>query len=107
MGRADLPDARALTHFYLSHFRPAGLNVHTIHAETEGMGHLEGFTALVRALKERGASFVKLEEIATRLHIAELPVCAVIRAELPGRAGWISMQGAQITPTIPPPDEAA
>jgi undecaprenyl phosphate-alpha-L-ara4FN deformylase len=94
MGRGDLRDRKAVLDFYLAQFKADALNIHTIHAETEGMGELEGFTALVRALKERGAVFVQLREIASRLKAAELPACEVIRTTLPGRAGWISAQGA-------------
>jgi undecaprenyl phosphate-alpha-L-ara4FN deformylase len=98
MGRRDLPDDNAVREFYLSQCKPDALNVHTIHAETEGMGQLDNFTALIRALKERGATFVQLREIATRLNRAELPACEVVRTTLPGRAGWISSQGPpQIT----------
>jgi hypothetical protein len=93
MGRRELPDDVAVRDFYLGLFKPDALNVHTIHAETEGMGQLESFTALVRALKYRGAKFVQLREIASRLNRAELPECEVVRTTLPGRAGWISAQG--------------
>jgi undecaprenyl phosphate-alpha-L-ara4FN deformylase len=99
MGRADLRDASAVLRYYIEQFRPDGLNVHTIHAETEGMGQLESFTAMVRTLKERGAKFVMLREVAAGLNRAELPVCEVIRTELPGRAGWVAGQGeARKTP---------
>ncbi len=103
MGRPDLPDGAAAMRFYLEQFQPDVLNVHTIHAETEGMGQLEMFTALVRALKERGAQFVRLDHAASRLVAAELPVCEIIRATLPGRAGWISAQGEplpRVTATV-------
>jgi len=93
MGRPDLPDANALLNFYLGLSKTDALNVHTIHAETEGAGQLESFTALVRALKDRGAKFVQLREVASRLDRAELPACEVVRSTLPGRAGWISAQG--------------
>jgi peptidoglycan/xylan/chitin deacetylase (PgdA/CDA1 family) len=93
MGRRDLPDDNAVREFYLGLCKTDALNVHTIHAETEGMGQLENFTALVRALKERGATFVQLREAAWRLNRTELPTCEVIRTTLPGRAGWISAQG--------------
>ena len=93
MGRRDLSDASALTNFYVAQCKTDALNVHTIHAETEGMGQLESFTALVRALKERGARFVQLREVASRLDRAELPASEVVRSTLPGRAGWISAQG--------------
>ncbi len=93
MGRRDLSDATALKNFYLGLCKTDALNVHTIHAETEGVGQLESFTALVRGLKERGAKFVQLREVASRLDRAELPACEVVRSTLPGRAGWISAQG--------------
>jgi undecaprenyl phosphate-alpha-L-ara4FN deformylase len=93
MGRRDLSDDSAVREFYLSLCKPESLNVHTIHAETEGMGQLENFTSLVRALKDRGAKFVQLREVARRLNRAELPDCEVVRTTLPGRAGWISSQG--------------
>ena len=38
MGRPDLRDGSAVLQFYLNEFKPDELNVHTIHAETEGMG---------------------------------------------------------------------
>jgi undecaprenyl phosphate-alpha-L-ara4FN deformylase len=93
MGRRDLPDAAAVRDFYLAQCKPDALNVHTIHAETEGMGQLETFTALIRALKERGAKFRQLRDVAWRMNRSELPACEVVRATLPGRAGWISSQG--------------
>jgi undecaprenyl phosphate-alpha-L-ara4FN deformylase len=93
MGRRDLRDDTAVREFYLGQCRLDALNVHTIHAETEGMGQLDSFTALIRALKERGAKFVQLREVAWRLNRAELPACEVVRTTLAGRAGWISSQG--------------
>jgi peptidoglycan/xylan/chitin deacetylase (PgdA/CDA1 family) len=93
MGRDDLRDANAIRDFYLGQCRADVLNVHTIHAETEGMSQLDNFTELIRALKDRGAKFVQLGEIASRLNRAELPPCEIIRTTLPGRAGWISAQG--------------
>lgn len=95
MGRPELRGDAAIHDFYLAQVKNDALNVHTIHAETEGMGQLHNFATLIRALKERGAKFVQLREIAARLPSAELPACEVIRTTLPGRAGWISAQGAQ------------
>ena len=94
LGRADLSGTPALLRFYLDQFKPDQLNVHTIHAETEGMGQLENFTALVRALKERGARFVRMDTVASGLNPVELPVCPVVRTEMPGRAGWVAAQGS-------------
>jgi undecaprenyl phosphate-alpha-L-ara4FN deformylase len=97
LGLPEIPDAAAAHRFYLEQFKNDALNVHTVHAETEGMGQLEMFTSLLLALKERGAEFVRLEEIASRLEATQLPVCPVIRSTLPGRAGWISAQGEPTT----------
>jgi undecaprenyl phosphate-alpha-L-ara4FN deformylase len=99
MGLPEVPNAAAAIPFYLARFQTDALNVHTIHAETEGMGQLEMFTSMVRGLKERGAEFVRLEEVASKLKLAELPICSVIRATLPGRAGWISAQGPEVAVT--------
>lgn len=92
-------DVSALVRYYLGEFKPDALNVHTAHAEVEGMAYLEMFGVLVRALKDRGARFVRLEEVATRLATAELPVCEVIRTNIAGRAGWVSAQGSA-RPTV-------
>ena len=83
----------AIVRFYLKQFSESAFNVHTIHAETEGMSQLDTFAVIIRGLKELGARFVQLSEIAQRLFTAELPVCEVKRMTLPGRAGWISAQG--------------
>ena len=89
----ELASVEALVRFYLDRVRPDALNVHTIHAETEGMGQLDTFVALIRALKERGARFVQMREVAAGLDRAKLPVCEVVRTTLPGRAGWVAAQG--------------
>ncbi|HZO81246.1 MAG TPA: polysaccharide deacetylase family protein [Candidatus Binataceae bacterium] len=102
MGRDDLPNTSALLEFYLAQFSADRLNVHTVHAETEGMSELDSFTALVRALKERGAKFVRLDQAAARLRGAELAICEIVRATLPGRAGWISVQGPDATSELHP-----
>ena len=60
MGRSAVCDQAGLVRFYLERFSDDALNVHTIHAETEGMGHFDAFTAVVPALKERGARFVRV-----------------------------------------------
>ncbi|MGH7907785.1 MAG: polysaccharide deacetylase family protein [Candidatus Binataceae bacterium] len=93
MGRNGFFRAPELARFYLERMNPYALNVHTIHAETEGMGQLELFVAIVRELRDRGASFVRMEEVAARLKPERLPICEVVRSTLEGRAGWISAQG--------------
>jgi peptidoglycan/xylan/chitin deacetylase (PgdA/CDA1 family) len=94
LGTPEMAAARSVAHFYLDLMREDTLNVHTIHTETEGMGQLEAFSSLIRALKDRGARFVRLGDVAAKLNVDELPVASIVRATLPGRAGWISAQGA-------------
>jgi len=93
MGSEGLESSGAIVRFYLEQFSAGTLNVHTIHAETEGISQFDTFAAIVRGLKEHGARFVQLSEMAQRLLTAELPVCEVRRTTLPGRTGWISAQG--------------
>ena len=100
MGRAGLKDAASVHRYYLEQFKDDSLNVHTVHAEVEGMGQLDSFAELIRALKYRGATFVRLDAVAARLQSAELPICEVIRSEIPGRAGWVAAQGPAIPNTV-------
>ena len=91
--------------FYLGLCKPDALNVHTIHAETEGMGQLEIFTALVRALKERGAKFVQLREVACA---AESRGTAGVRSRSHDAAGQGGMDfGAGSGARSRPNDESA
>jgi undecaprenyl phosphate-alpha-L-ara4FN deformylase len=104
----ELAGTDAIVRFYLDRVSADALNVHTIHAETEGMGQLDTFVALVRALKDRGSRFIALRDAAAALDRATLPVCEVVRTTLPGRAGWISAQGpAQPTEVPAAPVSAA
>jgi len=92
MGTPELAAAGSVARFYLDRIRSDALNVHTIHAETEGMGQLDNFRILVEALRDHGACFVQLREVAARLRVDDLPAMPIVRATLPGRAGWISAQ---------------
>jgi hypothetical protein len=83
-------DAAALTAFYLARVRP-GLNVHTIHAEVEGLSLRPLFETLLDALRERVAC-VRLIDVAAGLDAAALPVCDVGPGAVPGRAGTVAVQ---------------
>jgi peptidoglycan/xylan/chitin deacetylase (PgdA/CDA1 family) len=87
-------DAAALTRFYLAQLRP-GLNVHTVHAEVEGMRHLPLFESLLDAWRER-AALVRLIDVAGGLEPAQLPACPVVDATTAGRAGTVATQGAPV-----------
>ena len=98
MGSGEaLRDGQSIARYYLGQFKTDRLNVHTIHAETEGISEVDGFATLVRALKNRGAQFVRLAEFAASLDRRTLPICEVTRTTMPGRAGWISKQGRPLS----------
>jgi undecaprenyl phosphate-alpha-L-ara4FN deformylase len=69
----------------------AGLNVHTIHAEMEGMPHLDLFAAMLTAVK-RDVQFVRLDAEAEQLRVAELPVHDLVARPLAGRHGTVATQ---------------
>ena len=47
-------------------------------------------------LKERGAEFVRLEEVASKLNLDGAADLSCDSRDLPGRAGWISAQGPEV-----------
>ena len=55
MGGPNLSGEEDIVRFYLEQLRNDRVNVHTIHAETEGMAQIGAFTKLIRALKGQGA----------------------------------------------------
>ncbi|HZP44931.1 MAG TPA: polysaccharide deacetylase family protein [Candidatus Binataceae bacterium] len=92
LGTPELAAAPSLADFYLRRMSEDLLNVHTIHAETEGLAHFDAFAECLATLRARGVEFLRLDQVAAGLHAAELPLAEVVRATLPGRAGWISAQ---------------
>ena len=93
LGRERLPDAASIARFYRERMNPDRVNVHTVHAETEGIGQLESFTLLVRDLKRAGAEFLRLDAVASSLDRESLSLCPIVRGHLPGRSGWVATQG--------------
>lgn len=85
-------DAATLTALYVARVRP-GLNVHTVHAEVEGLRLLPLFEALLDALVGH-VEVVRMIEVAERLDPARLPTCALADAPIAGRAGTVATQGA-------------
>lgn len=83
-------DAATLNAFFLARLRP-GLNVHTIHAEAEGLQLLPLFEALLDALPPR-VQVVRLIDVARQLEADHLPLCRVVDAPIEGRAGTVATQ---------------
>jgi peptidoglycan/xylan/chitin deacetylase (PgdA/CDA1 family) len=95
MGRPEYPDAKIPAH-YVSRLREDRVNVLTIHAEIEGMGRRRLFNALLAACRDRGVTFVRLDDYAKELlaNRAAIPVCDQVMAEIDGRSGLVATQAA-------------
>ncbi|HEY5973579.1 MAG TPA: 4-deoxy-4-formamido-L-arabinose-phosphoundecaprenol deformylase [Geobacteraceae bacterium] len=90
LGENDITPATINDH-YLSLLRP-GLNVHTIHAEFEGMAMADTFIDLLTRLRERGVRFITLGEAAAEFG-ADAPTAPLAMGEIAGRAGLVALQG--------------
>lgn len=95
LGRPEYPEDKIVPH-YLSLLREDRPNVFTIHAEIEGMGHRTLFRALLKACRDRGVQFIRLDELARELlaNRAAIPVCDQRMAEIDGRSGLVAVQAA-------------
>jgi hypothetical protein len=71
--------------------RSASLDVLTVHAEVEGGPYVELFDRLLDRLSGR-VRFRRLVDVAQDLDAGALPVCDVVQATRPGRAGTVSCQ---------------
>jgi len=77
-------------HHMIEQLDITGLNVLTIHAESEGIACLELFEEFIDRVIELGGSFCPLGELAESP--GALPRATVARGALPGREGWLSVQ---------------
>ncbi len=77
-------------HFMIEQLDLNGLNVLTIHAESEGISCLGLFKEFVEKVQSLGGSFCPLGELVE--HVEPLPRASVSRGSLPGREGWLSLQ---------------
>jgi peptidoglycan/xylan/chitin deacetylase (PgdA/CDA1 family) len=84
-------DERALFETYETSIGAHPLEVLTIHAEVEGGPYADFFDRLLERLAGR-VRYRRLDTIARELDSSELPVCEVVQATRPGRAGTVSCQ---------------
>jgi undecaprenyl phosphate-alpha-L-ara4FN deformylase len=83
--------AETINDHYLGCLQP-GLNVHTIHAECEGMVLAPTFIDLLERLKRQDVRFVTLGE-AAREFGGTAPTAALTMGAIAGRAGLVALQG--------------
>jgi undecaprenyl phosphate-alpha-L-ara4FN deformylase len=89
-------ESEGLETFFDRRFREGRLNVLTVHTEVEGMAHAAFLEGLLRRWRARGASFVRLLDVARRAAgpgAPPLPRAEVVWGEVPGRAGRVACQG--------------
>mgnify|MGYP001547734625 CR=1 FL=1 len=93
MGRPEYPDSAIVPH-YLSLLRADRPNVLTIHAEIEGMGRRELFRDLLRACRQAGVQFIRMDDLARELlaNPAAIPVRDQVQVEIDGRSGLVAAQ---------------
>ena len=73
--------------------KPNQLNVYTIHAEVEGISHLQKFEQMLVMARDYNIKFQPLGELIPQGGTGSLPVCQVLCQDLPGREGWLATQG--------------
>lgn len=97
VGRPEYPMHSLLDHYFglIDKEKP---NIFTIHAEIEGMQHLEWFGMFLQNAMEGKVRFIKMEEVATQVleNPAMIPTCEMIAGEVDGRSGTLAMQGDRI-----------
>jgi peptidoglycan/xylan/chitin deacetylase (PgdA/CDA1 family) len=69
------------------------LNVYALHTEVEGGALAETFDAFLGGLKDRGVETRTHADWLPELKAAKPPAKAIVRREIPGRAGWVSFEG--------------
>lgn len=69
------------------------LNVYALHTEVEGGALAETFDAFLGGLNDRGVVARTHADWLPELKAANPPAKAILRKEIPGRAGWVSFEG--------------
>jgi len=77
--------------YLLSRIQPDGINVLTIHAETEGIACHDLFKSFLAIAQQQGVVFKPLGEMLAQT--ATVPDCSIVRTVVAGREGWLSCQG--------------
>lgn len=79
----------------LAQLRPGQLNCLTIHAEAEGLSCLPLFAAFLKQANDLGVRCLPLGDL-----LATCPApkrAPMLQREIPGREGWLSWQGEEVT----------
>lgn len=75
---------------------PAGGHVYTLHAELEGNRLSPVFEELLSGWRAQGYALTSMQDYAQALDFSQLPRHTILDAEIPGRSGTLSLQGAPV-----------
>ena len=78
-----------------------GLNVFTLHAEVEGGALIGEFERFLERQVARGVELSTLGDVAAHLLDTPMahPLSPIVKGRVPGRSGWVTVQGALRTET--------
>lgn len=95
LGNPTYPESKINEH-YLELLQSDYPNIHTIHAEIEGMSKQNLLEDLIVKLKARNVEFLSLEAYARRClqHSDTIPFCQLVQKPFEGRAGVLACQGS-------------
>jgi peptidoglycan/xylan/chitin deacetylase (PgdA/CDA1 family) len=80
--------------------REDALNVYALHTEVEGGALAETFEAFLQGLKDREVRVRTHADWVPELKAGRTAARAMVRREVPGRAGWVSFGAAEPTPGL-------
>ncbi len=91
--KADTPDE--LSSFFLKKFHHHSAHVFTLHAELEGMGYSGWFRRLLQMLRDEGAVFHPLRDMAQEVLRTQenIPRSDMVHGPIDGRATEVALQG--------------
>lgn len=91
-------DDSNINDFFMSRIRTDGINVHTIHAEIEGIGKKGIFEEFLKRLKKSSIEIMTLEEIAVEQlkNRDNIPINEISQEKVPGRSGIVGLQKTDI-----------
>ena len=97
IGNNGLDEGNVAQHLlHLTDRSPPQDHVYTLHAELEGNRLITVFDELLDGWRTQGYALTSMRDYAETLNLAALPRHEVVNAEIPGRSGTLSLQGARL-----------
>ncbi len=73
-------------------------HIFTLHAEREGVAHLDTLETLIDGWQQQGYELCALETLVAATDVRTLPYCEAQWADVPGRRGHVLTQGKVVVP---------